>query len=303
MTSFRSDAVRVRAPATSANLGPGYDSLGLALQFHDEVQARVTAHGYTMSTNGEGGSFAEAEPALVVRAMLAAFERLGGKPAGLALHCTNRIPHGRGLGSSAAAIVTGVLLARALVLDGTERLPDAEAFALAVDIEGHPDNVAACFHGGLTVAWTDSGTPHAVRMAVTAAIRPVLFLPPFESATKHARGLLPTEVPHADAAFGAGRSALLVAALTGAVPPDHDLMLAATEDRLHQDYRAPVFADSIALVRALRASGTAAVVSGAGPSVLAFALDPEEADRLAERTPPGWRCLALPVERDGARIL
>ena len=303
MTSFRTDPVRVRAPATSANLGPGYDSLGLALHLHDEVQARITPHGYTMNTTGEGGSYAEGEPVLVMRAMLATFERLGGKPAGLALNCTNRIPHGRGLGSSAAAIVTGVLLARALVVDGADRLPDLEAFALAVDIEGHPDNVAACFHGGLTVAWTHSAKPSAVRMTVTEAIRPVLFLPPFETATKRARGLLPAEVPHADAAFGVGRSALLIAALTGAVPADRGVLLAATEDRLHQDYRAPVFAESISLVRALRASGTAAVISGAGPSVLAFALAAAEADRLADRTPPEWRCLALSVDRVGAEIL
>ena len=123
MTSFRTDPVRVRAPATSANLGPGYDSLGLALHLHDEVQARITPHGYTMNTTGEGGSYAEGEPVLVMRAMLATFERLGGKPAGLALNCTNRIPHGRGLGSSAAAIVTGLGLnarkVRGAVLAGT----------------------------------------------------------------------------------------------------------------------------------------------------------------------------------------
>jgi homoserine kinase len=303
MTLFRTDAVRVRVPATSANLGPGYDSLGLALQLHDEVQARVTSHGYTISATGAGGSFAEGEQVLVMRAMLATFEGLGGKPAGLELTTTNRIPHGRGLGSSAAAIVAGVLLARALVVDGAERLPDGEAFALAVDIEGHPDNVAACFHGGLTVAWTDSAKPSAVRMAVTEAIQPVLFLPPFETATKQARGLLPSEVPHADAAFGVARSALLIAALTGAVPADRTVLLAGTEDRLHQDYRAAVLAESIALVRALRASGTAAVISGAGPSVLAFSLDTAEADRLAERTPPKWRCLALSVDRVGAHIL
>jgi homoserine kinase len=303
MNSFRTDAVRVRAPATSANLGPGYDSLGLALQLHDEVQARITPHGYTMKTTGEGGSYAESERPLVVRALLASFERLGDKPAGLALHCTNRIPHGRGLGSSAAAIVTGILLARALVPDGAQRLPDAEAFALAVDIEGHPDNVAACFHGGLTIAWTDAGSAHAVRAEVTEAIRPVLFVPPFESATAAARGLLPATVTHADAAFGVGRGALLVAALTGAVPVDGAVLLAATEDRLHQDHRAPVLGDSSELIRVLRAAGTAAVVSGAGPSVLALARSVDEVDGLSGATPDGWRCLALPVDAAGARVV
>lgn len=303
MSNFRDGPARVRAPATSANLGPGYDSLGLALQLYDETTARVIDHGWTMSTSGEGAGFAEGERPLIVQAIRAAFARLDVTPPGLALNCDNNIPQGRGLGSSAAAIVAGVLLARELVVGGADVLPDTSLFALAVELEGHPDNVAACLYGGLTVAWTDSGTAHAVRTEVSDAIRPVLFVPPFESATAAARGLLPASVPHADAAFGVARSALLVAALTGSVPADRDTMLAATEDRLHQTYREPALRESIQLIGRLRELGTAAVVSGAGPSVLALARTADEAEALAEHSPDGWRCLPLPVDRTGARLL
>lgn len=303
MSSLRVAPARVRAPATSANLGPGYDALGLALDLADEVTARVIADGLRVEVCGEGDAVSRDETHLVVRAMRAAFARLGEQPSGLELSCVNRIPHGRGLGSSAAAIVSGLLLARALVTDGADRVPDSDLFALAVEMEGHPDNVAACIYGGLTVAWTDSGTAHAVRADVAETIRPVLFVPPFESATSAARGLLPASVPHADAAFGVARSALLIAALTGTIPADQDILLAATEDRLHQTYRASVLGDSIQLIERLRGLGSAAVVSGAGPSVLALARTTEEAQRLVAHAPRGWRCLPLPVDRTGARVL
>ena len=154
---------RVRAPATSANLGPGFDSLGLALALYDEVEAQVTGAGLAVAVSGEGAETAEAgERHLVVRAMRAAFGAMGGQPPGIALRCVNVIPHGRGLGSSAAAVVSGVLAARALVAGGADLLPDAGVLALAVDLEGHPDNVAACLAGGLTLAWR-RGAPRARR--------------------------------------------------------------------------------------------------------------------------------------------
>ena len=144
----------VRAPATSANLGPGFDAFGLALACYDQVEARVTGGGLTLVVRGEGDQTADlGERHLVVTAMRAAFAAMGGQPDGLALGCVNAIPHGRGLGSSAAAVVSGILAARALAADGAARLPDAEVLRLAVDLEGHPDNVAACLAGGLTIAW------------------------------------------------------------------------------------------------------------------------------------------------------
>ena len=227
----------MRAPATSANLGPGFDALGLALGLHDEVEAAVTASGLSIEVSGEGAAeLADAEEKhLVVRAMRVAFDDLGvDQPPGLALRCVNRIPHGRGLGSSAAAIVAGILAARALA---GASVAAKDALPLASALEGHPDNVAPCLFGGLTIAWLADSTAsaHAVRLEPLEEIQPVAFIAPEPVSTKVARGLLPASVPHAHAARNAGRAALLVAALT-ARP---DALFDASEDLLHQDYRAP----------------------------------------------------------------
>lgn len=299
--AFRGGAVHVRVPATSANLGPGFDALGLALGLHDDVVARIGDDGVVVDVAGEGADsdLPRDERHLVVRAMMTAFDRLGGRPRGVELSCANRIPHGRGLGSSAAAIVAGVLLARALVLGGEQALADVDVLALAAEIEGHPDNVAACVLGGLTVAWSDPAGFRAVRLECDDRVRPVAFVPPFSASTEQARGLLPASVAHADAAFSAGRSALLIAALTG----NPDVLLPATEDRLHQQYRAPAMPQSAELVTALRGHGHAAVVSGAGPTVLALARDQVEAEALAAHAPQGWRCLAPGVDGRGAHVV
>src|SRR6201996_3466331 len=142
--AFRGGAVHVRVPATSANLGPGFDALGLALELVDDLVARIGEDGLAIDVAGEGETLPRDEAHLVVKAMRATFDRLGGQPRGLELSCANRIPHGRGLGSSASAIVAGVLLARSLVLGGEQQLGDADVLALASELEGHPDNVAAC---------------------------------------------------------------------------------------------------------------------------------------------------------------
>jgi homoserine kinase len=288
--TFGSGAVHVRVPATSANVGPGFDALGLALSVFDDVTARVIDRGLAIEVDGEGVGVATDETHLVIRAMRAAFDRLGGQPGGIGLQCVNRIPHGRGLGSSAAAIVAGVLLARGLVVDGSDALPDAEVLGLACEVEGHPDNVAACLLGGMTIAWTDGGA-HAVRLDLASNIMPIVFIPPFESSTKAARGELPDAVPHADAAFNAGRAALLIAALTGA----EQALWAATEDRLHQGYRAPAMPQSADLVTRLRAAGVPAVVSGAGPTVLALARSAGEREAAVAAGPPEWRISAVQV--------
>ena len=302
--------VRVRVPATSANLGPGFDALGLALSLYDEVEARVVPSGLHIDVSGEGaGDIGDAEEAhLVIRAMRATFDTLGtGQPSGLALRCLNRIPHGRGLGSSAAAIVAGILAARELAGAGSG--PD-EALQLANALEGHPDNVAPCLYGGLTIAWLTDGSARAVRLEPAAGIVPVAIIAPDPVSTEVARGLLPARVPHADAARNAGRAALLVAALT-ARP---DALLDATDDWLHQDYRAPAMPATRDLVGRLRVAGVPAVVSGAGPSVLAF-LTPgtpgtsgpsgEGLDRLdstVKETGIEWHISPLDVERQGASV-
>jgi homoserine kinase len=296
--AFRAAPVRVRVPATSANLGPGFDALGLALALYDDVVVRVADEGLYVDVAGEGAdSVPRTRRHLVVRALQAGFDALGGQPRGLEVVCANRIPHSRGLGSSAAAIVAGLTAARALALGGEETLDDDTLLALAASLEGHPDNVAACLLGGLTLAWTPAGgAARAVRLPVDPALRPVVFVPTATSSTAKARKLLPETVPHADAAGNAARSALLVHALAGAPA----LLLTATEDRLHQPYRAPAQARTAGLVGALRTDGVPAVVSGAGPSVLAFA---GSADDLSSYTPRGWSMEVLTVDHGGATQL
>ncbi|MGY0386787.1 homoserine kinase [Nocardioides sp. WG-D5] len=300
--TFVEGPVTVTVPATSANLGPGYDSLGLALDLRDELTAEVVPGGaLEVTVEGAGeGTVPLDESHLVVRSMRAAFDIIGKQPAGLRLHCHNRIPHARGLGSSSAAIIGGLVLARALVAGGELILDDETLFQKAAEIEGHPDNVAPAFHGGFTIAGEDDGF-FAVRTAVDPRVSVVVFVPATGVETKAARGLLPETVPHSDAAADAGRTALLVAALSDA--PEH--LHRATRDFLHQEYRRPAMPESLALVDELRADGVAAIVSGAGPTVLAFSSGVESAEttKLAARCPAGWACHALSVDMDGVRIL
>jgi homoserine kinase len=319
----------VRVPATSANLGPGFDAFGLALACYDQVEARVTGGRLTLRVQGEGEQTAGlGERHLVVTAMRAAFDKMGGHPDGLTLNCVNAIPHGRGLGSSAAAVVSGILAARALAGDGADRLPDAEVLQLAADLEGHPDNVAACLAGGLTIAWRpggaggggpssgagvvsgadglrpDGGGPvRLLRLDVLGALTAVACVAPTTMATHEARCALPAVVPHADAAANAARSALLLAGLTR----DPSLLFDATEDFLHQRYRAAAMPETAELLRRLRQAGIAAVVSGAGPSVLALGLADAEpglaaVDSIARETGIGWHVTPLKVDRQGATV-
>jgi homoserine kinase len=286
-------------PASSANLGPGFDALGLALMLHDDVVARVTDSGLSVDVAGMGAAtVARNARNLVVRAMRAAFDRLGGRPGGLEVVCANRVPHGRGLGSSAAAIVAGIVAARALVAGGSERMDDAAALQLATELEGHPDNVAACLLGGLTVAWTDGQGAHAEQLDVDPSIAPVVFVPGSSSSTKATRRLLPDVVPHADAAANAGRAALLIDALRHR--PQR--LLVATEDRLHQPYRAEAMPRTAALLQELRDRGIPAVVSGAGPTVLGLTTTATRAE-AAEITRRGWTVLPLDVDTGGATLV
>lgn len=298
MPSFVTGQVQVSVPATSANLGPGYDSLGLALDFRDEVSAQVAVGDLAITVEGAGeGEVPLDERHLVHRAMARAFEEMGCPVPGVRLHCRNRIPHGRGMGSSSAAIVAGICAARGLVAGGSLLMDDDAVFALAARIEGHPDNVAPAFYGGFTIAREEHGTFHAATVAVDPRVQVVVFVPPEPVETTVARGLLPATVPHAEAAANAGRAALLVAALSR----QPELLLPATEDHLHQRYREPVMPGSLRLVSELRADGVAAVVSGAGPTVLAF-VDASTSAEVEKRVPSGWEVMALAVDRDGVRV-
>ncbi len=295
--------VTVRVPATSANLGPGFDALGLALGLHDVVEARIIADGVDIEVFGAGEAAAAAgEAHLVVRAMRAAFGLLGGQPPGIGLRCANAIPQGYGLGSSAGAIVAGLLAARALS-PGCDGLGGPELLRLASRLEGHPDNVAACLAGGLTIAWTSASGAEAARLEPVEGLTPVLCVPARPVPTQTARGLLPPSVSHLDAAANAARAALLVAGLT----VDPALLMAGTEDFLHQPYRAAAMPATADLIRRLRAAGIPAVVSGAGPSVLALTVaethpGPNAVPPVVAQTGVAWQVHALQVDRGGAAV-
>jgi homoserine kinase len=295
----RPTAVRVRVPASSANLGPGFDTFGLALGLYDEVEVAIGDEGLTVEVDGEGaGGVPRDEAHLVVRAMRRAFAAFGDDPPpGLHLRCRNAIPHARGLGSSAAAAVAGAVAAA--VLAGRDPNAEQESLLqLTAGMEGHADNAAASLLGGFVIAWAEPGTGNtagrfdAVRLDAHPGIAPVALVASVESSTATTRGLLPERIPLADAAFTGSRTALAVLALTRRP----DLLLPATADRLHQEYRRPAYPESAALVDRLRAAGVAAVISGAGPTVLALTTNgalPAGVDTA------GFTVLPLPVDPSG----
>ncbi len=282
----------VRSPATSANLGPGFDCLGLALQMWDQYTATtVEAPGVRVASAGEGADRLPCDAThLVARSLLIGLAHAGVEPEGLQLQCRNAIPHGRGLGSSSAAIVGGLVLARGL-LDDPGELNDDRLVELASNIEGHPDNVAAAVLGGATISWLDDeGAGRAVRFGVQDQLAVTVLVPQSQAETEAARGLLPADVPFRDAVFNVSRAALMVHAL--ARDPQH--LFTASADRLHQDYRATAYPASLAAVRDLRSKGIAAAISGAGPTVIAFA------DRTVVPEKPGFESIALAVSGKGA---
>ncbi len=262
---YTADHVRVSVPATAGNLGPGFDALGMALGVIDEVE--VWALGSTaieIEIDGEGAdTLPRDETHLMVRAIRAAADAVGASHTGLRIVARNAIPHGTGLGSSAAAVVAGIAAVRGLIAE-PDLLGPEQMLRLATQFEGHPDNAAPAIFGGATAAWQDAEGAHAVPLTVASGIETAVLIPQSILPTKQARAVLPESVPHADAAFNVGRAALLVAALAGA--PER--LFAATEDRLHQEYRAAILPAAHAMVKHLREQGFAAVVSGAGPSVL-----------------------------------
>ncbi|QIS18040.1 homoserine kinase [Nocardia terpenica] len=275
--------VLARVPASSANLGPGFDSLGIALGLYDEIEVRTTGSGLTIRVEGEGADDVPWGPShLVVRAIERGLESAGVWADGLDVVCRNVIPHSRGLGSSASAVVGGLAAGRGLAarFDPELACDDAELVQLASEFEGHPDNASASVLGGIVVSWTETDRPadlgagiadhtrsyRAVRLDPHPAIHATVVVPEERSSTAHTRGLLPEMVPHGDAAFNASRAALAVVALT----QRPDLLLPATADRLHQGYRSAALPLTTAWIARLREAGIAAMVSGAGPTVLAL---------------------------------
>jgi homoserine kinase len=304
MTLRAGTSVSVKVPATTANLGPGLDTLGLALSLYDELEVTVRDEpGATVDVHGVGeGEVPTDDSNLVVTSIAHTFRAYGQPVPGLHLTARNAIPHGRGLGSSGAAIVSGVMAAKGL-LEGVVDIDTDGLLKVATELEGHPDNVAPALLGGLTIAWTTPEGPGAKKLMVHRGVSPLVCVPESTMSTKLARSLAPESVPHEDAIFNVSRSALLVAALT----QSPELLLAATEDRLHQSYRASAMLETDALIRMLRSEGLAAVVSGAGPSVLVLASDPGERMRaaalVAEHATSPWQALMLAVDFKGATVI
>ncbi|WP_040687132.1 homoserine kinase [Nocardia vinacea] len=277
-------SVTARVPASSANLGPGFDSLGMALGIYDEIEVRTTDSGLNIRVEGEGADDVPWGPShLVVRAIERGLEAAGVWADGLDVVCRNVIPHSRGLGSSASAVVGGLAAGCGLAakLDPALAIGSDQLVQLASEFEGHPDNAAASVLGGIVVSWTETAADatndgavaldhgrvyRAVRLDPHPTLRPVVLIPEERSSTAHTRGLLPEVVPHGDAAFNVSRAALAVVALTQRT----DLLLPATADRLHQTQRAPALPLTTEWIARLRAAGIAATVSGAGPTVLAL---------------------------------
>ncbi len=303
MTAALGRRVAVRVPATSANLGPGFDTLGLALSVYDELVVEALEEDrLEIEVEGEGTADVPRDAShLVVRAIAHTYAAVGRPLPGLRLSATNVIPHGRGMGSSGAAVVAGILAAKGL-LEGEVAFTDTDLLRLATEMEGHPDNVAPGLFGGLTIAWMDATGPQHKQLIVHRGVSPLVLVPSFTMSTAVARSLQPLQVPREDAVFNVSRSALLIAAMT----QSPELLMAATEDKLHQNYRAQAMPETDRLVRALRAEGYAAVVSGAGPSVLVLADGPGQrlaaADLTSSLVDTPWEALMLAVDVRGGTV-
>ena len=323
-------SVRVRVPASSANIGPGFDSIGLALGIWDECVVTVTSeHGLRIDVEGEGvGEVPRNELNLIHRSMLGAWQKLQVQtPAGLHLSCHNAVPHCRGVGSSATSIVAGVVAAQGLCdiatglgrNGGTDHGTDDDTddgrvggsfdcdfdrtFTnnLAAAMEGHPDNSSASVFGGMTLSWTDDLDPEqiqTVQLEVSPDVIPLVFLPVATLSTATARAVLPAQVPHAIAARNSARAGLLVEAVTRRP----DLLLAATREWLHQEQRRPAFPDSMAFLDVLRGQGHAAVISGAGPSVLVLTTAARLQNARAMGNRSGWQVLQPGIPATGASL-
>jgi homoserine kinase len=300
-------SVTARVPASSANLGPGFDCLGLALGLYDEISVVTAPSGLNVKVEGEGADDVPWGPShLVVRAVERGLEAVGVWADGLDIVCRNVIPHSRGLGSSASAVVGGLVAANGLAakLDPALTLSEAQLVQLSSEFEGHPDNASASVLGGAVVSWTEEGdetgdrTYRAVRLEVHPRIHAIALVPSERSSTAHTRGLLPELVPHRDAAFNVSRAALAVVALT----QRPDLLLSATQDRLHQSQRAAALPLTTAWIARLRSAGIAAAVSGAGPTVLALTTSPLPEELCEQTVRDGLEVLDLPLA-EGAHVL
>ena len=296
--------IRLRAPGSTSNLGPGFDTLGLALSLHNRMTVRTASHaGADITVTGEGaGVLPRDKTNLFYRAASAAASKAGRALPGLDVEMHNEVPVARGLGSSATAIVAGLVTANHLL---GRPLSEPELLALATEIEGHPDNVSACLKGGFTICSTSGQQTDCLRTLPPAELRAVVAIPRFELETRTARAALPKQVSHREAVTNVSRACLLTAALAIG---DLEMLGKATQDRLHEPYRAPFIPGFEAVLSAARDAGASGTcLSGAGPSLLAFATG--RADRVRQAMVETWHRegveaigLVLEVDTNGVVI-
>ena len=261
--------ITVRVPATTANLGPGFDTLGLALALYNTVEMEEMERGLTIEVTGEGAEFIPCNSRnIVFKSALKVYEHLQIPVPGLKIRLHNGIPIARGLGSSAAAIIGGMVAASQLA---GKALTREELLNLGTMVEGHPDNITPALLGGLTISCMENNQVEFIRTELPSALKAVVAIPQFQLTTADARKVLPKQVSLQDAVYNVSRSSLLVAALMSG---DLDLLSTAMSDRLHQPYRfrlIPGVEDVFAAGK--EAGALAVVISGSGPTIIAFAKD------------------------------
>jgi homoserine kinase len=297
--------VKVRVPATVANLGPGFDSLGIAIRMHLEIDIEPRHDSIDVSLEGEGAKTLPADDSnLVLRSMSTFFDHVGRRPAGFSVRIKNPIPLAAGLGSSAAAVVGGLFAARALT---GRNVPQIEMVQLATELEGHPDNVLPALLGGLVVCYREN-VDHELRyfrIDPSERLVPILAVPREGFETKEARRALPDDVSFSDAQFTASRAALLVAAITTGAGAD--VLADAMNDRLHEPHRLKLMPETAAVHEELRAAGLPVSLAGAGPSLLLVIPRPEavtraeQIRRICRARNSGWRVFVNEWKPQGAR--
>jgi homoserine kinase len=297
-------AVRVRVPATVANLGPGFDALGVAVRMHLEIDIEPRRDSIDLMIEGEGAEqLPQDETNLVLRSMNTFFDHVGRRPPGYAVRVKNPIPLASGLGSSAAAVVGGLFAARAIT---GRTVPQIEMVHLATSVEGHPDNVLPALLGGLVVAYSgeQNGDLRYFRIEPSERLVPIIVVPKQQLSTTQAREALPADVSFADAQFTASRAALLVAAVTTGAGAE--VLADAMNDRLHEPTRLRLMPETAAVHGELREAGLPVALAGSGPSLLVVAPRPEAATRaeqvrrICRARNAGWRVFVSEWEPEGA---
>ena len=298
-------AVKVRVPATIANLGPGFDALGIAIKLHLEIDIEPRRDSIEITVEGEGADeLPQDDTNLVVRSMNAFFDHIGRQPPGYAVHVRNPIPLASGLGSSAAAVIGGLYAARAITGGIVHQ---AEILQLAMALEGHPDNVLPALVGGLVICYEGdrANDLRHLRIEPSERLVPIIAVPKDQLKTSEARTVLPSDVSFDDAQYTAARAALLVASITAGA--GSDVLADAMNDRLHEPARLELMPESAAVHKEMREAGLPVAVAGSGPSLLLIAPRPEAATRteqvrrICRARNSGWRVFVSEWESEGAK--